>query len=252
MNKNIPRPAAMLLDFIRETEVGTSARRGYDIIYSNKQHKLSKPITTMTILEVQQGQSKQWANHNNGRNLTKSSATGGYQFMYKTLGELIIQFNLDIHQKFTPDLQDWLGYMLLKRRKYDQWIKGEIGDIAFARRLAQEWASFPVLRRTKGAHRMVNRGQSYYAGDGLNKSLTSPETIEKILRKAKHAPTVVDTSPTEDEGEDMDDFSGKSDIPTVSNNNTWLFIVVVTILGFVFSMTGSDELVKLFQNLAEQ
>ncbi len=48
-----------------------------------------------------------------------------------------------------------------------------------------EWASLPVLTATKGAHRQVVRGQSYYAGDGLNKSLVKPERVEDVLRAVR-------------------------------------------------------------------
>ncbi|MFU0507386.1 hypothetical protein ACLKMW_22770 [Pseudaminobacter sp. NGMCC 1.201702] len=48
-----------------------------------------------------------------------------------------------------------------------------------------EWASFPVLAATKGAHRQLKRGQSSYVGDGLNKSLVAPETVEALLDRVR-------------------------------------------------------------------
>lgn len=54
-----------------------------------------------------------------------------------------------------PNLQDRLGYHLLKRRGYEQFIAGLINRTEFGTRLAQEWASFPVLAATKGAHRVA-------------------------------------------------------------------------------------------------
>ena len=77
----------------------------------------------------------------------------------------------------------------------------------FGKRLAQEWASFPVLAGTKGAKRTVARGQSYYAGDGLNKSLVTPEKVEAILRNVlavacepslPDAPAVIKPAPAKD------------------------------------------------------
>jgi hypothetical protein len=44
-----------------------------------------------------------------------------------------------------------------------------------------EWASVPVFSVIKGQKRKVTRGQSYYAGDGINKALTKPEAVEAIL-----------------------------------------------------------------------
>ena len=40
-------------------------------------------------------------------------------------------------------------------------MAGKISRTEFGKRLAMEWASFPVLTYTKGAYRSVTRGQSY-------------------------------------------------------------------------------------------
>lgn len=166
-------------DFIRKTEVGTEARKGYDVIYANKQGALPKPITSMTVAELQGHQSSGWP--------AVSTASGGYQFMKDTLKGLRNELRLSDTQIFSPDLQDRLGYHLLKRRGYELFMAGQIGVTEFGKRLSQEWASFPVLADTKGGSRTVKRGQSYYAGDGLNKALVKPEQIEALLDKAKKA-----------------------------------------------------------------
>lgn len=176
MDKTVPAGAAMLLDFIG----GIEAPKGYGTIYGNKQHRLSKPLTEMTLAEVQAAQSAWSKNHG-------SSAAGRYQFMRATLKGLIDELGLSTSQKLDPDLQDRLGYHLLKRRGYDQFVAGKISTVEFGRRLAQEWASLPVLAATKGGSRKVSRGQSYYAGDGLNKSLTSPEQVETVLATVRQA-----------------------------------------------------------------
>jgi muramidase (phage lysozyme) len=171
MDKSIPPFAAHLLDFIGNIE----APRGYDTIYGNNQGKLPKRVTQMTIAEVQSAQpgwSKRFG----------SSATGRYQFMHATLKGLIAELGLDLSATFDADLQDRLGFHLLRRRGYDKFVAGRMGMTAFAKSLAQEWASLPVLEPTRGAHRTLARGQSYYAGDGLNKSLVTPERVEAALR----------------------------------------------------------------------
>lgn len=177
MDKTVPPGAAILLDFIRETEVGRSDRASYDVIYANKQGKLKQPLTTMNYGDIVDEQRKWSKNHG-------SSAAGAYQFMRATL----IGLAKEIHSLkgtdiFTPDLQDRLGYHLLKRRGYQEFVTGDITLVDFARRLAMEWASFPVLAECKGSHRMVKRGQSFYAGDGLNKALVSPEKVEEVLKQ---------------------------------------------------------------------
>lgn len=60
MTKTVPQGAAMLLDFIREAEVGSKGRASYDVIYGHNQGKLTKPLTEMTIAEVIRAQ-KGWA-----------------------------------------------------------------------------------------------------------------------------------------------------------------------------------------------
>ena len=179
MDKTVPAGGAILLDFIGDIE----APRGYDVIYGNNQNKLPTPITKMTIGELIDAQASFTKRF-------KSSASGRYQFMRATLQDLSKDLGLRGSQIFDADLQDRLGYHLLIRRGYNQFISGKIGRTEFGKRLAQEWASLPVLAATKGAHRDLKRGQSYYAGDPLNKSLVSPEKVEAVLDRVKAAQSV--------------------------------------------------------------
>lgn len=170
MDPTVPRGAALLLDFIGDIE----APRGYQTIYGNNQGKLKKPITSMTLDEV-------IAIQPSFHRAYGSSATGRYQFMRATLQDLKRELGLRGSQVLDPNLQDRLAYHLLKRRGYQQFKEGKISRTEFGKRLAMEWASLPVLAGTKGAHRQITRGQSYYAGDRLNKSLTTPEAFEQLL-----------------------------------------------------------------------
>lgn len=180
MDPTVPKGAALLLDFIRETEVGRSDRASYDVIYGHNQDKLAKPITSMTIgdlVDMQASFTKKY----------RSSASGGYQFMRATLQDLSRELGLRGTQIFDPNLQDRLAYHLLKRRGYEAYMAGKLSRTEFGKRLAQEWASFPVLATTHNGNRTVGRGQSYYAGDGLNKALVSPEKFEAVLDRVKAA-----------------------------------------------------------------
>jgi muramidase (phage lysozyme) len=172
MDRSIPPAAALLLDFIGDIE----APKGYDTIYGNNQDKLKKRLTSMTLAEVQT-QQRDWTRR------FRSSAAGRYQFMRHTLEGLIKELKLDTTQKFTADLQDRLAYVLLRRRGYDAFMNQRISISEFGKRLAQEWASFPVLAGTQGAHRYVREGETFYAGDGLNKSLVKPEQVRRLLEK---------------------------------------------------------------------
>lgn len=207
MDKTVPAGAAILLDFIRKTEVGRVDRASYDVIYGNNQNKLPKPITSLTIGELVDAQA-------DFTRRFKSSASGGYQFMRATLQDLSRELGLSGKQMFDPDLQDRLGYHLLKRRGYEAFMAGEISVIEFGRRLAMEWASFPVLADTDGAHRKLKRGQSYYTGDPLNKALVKPEVIETLLKRVKAAKTKADPVSTK---------------PILKSKRAWLWGYIGTI-----------------------
>ncbi len=173
MDRTVPPGAARLLDFIGSIE----APQGYDTLYGNAQKRYPWRLTDLTIGEVL-ARGSTWPKAHG------SSACGRYQFMAgpgHTLAGLCKELRLKSDQVFDADLQDRLGYHLLRRRGYDQFAAGELSAVEFAKRLAQEWASLPVLAATKGAKRFVLRGQSYYVGDGLNKALVTPERVEAVL-----------------------------------------------------------------------
>jgi muramidase (phage lysozyme) len=188
MDRTVPRGAAILLDYIGKVEVGREGRDGYDVVYGHNQARLRKPLTQMTVDEVIAA-GPSWTR------AWRSSAAGRYQFMNATLKGLKIELRLRGTQVFDPDLQDRLGHHLLKRRGYAAFMAGQISRTEFGRRLAMEWASFPVLADTRGAHQNIKRGQSYYAGDALNRALVAPAAIEKLLDEAKAAGTATTLPP---------------------------------------------------------
>ncbi|UGQ22211.1 hypothetical protein [Brucella anthropi] len=180
MDKTVPSGAALLLDFVRLIETGKTDRSSYDVIYGHNEGKISKKVTSMMIDEligIQPTFTKRF----------KSSAAGGYQFMRNTLRDLKTELRLRGTQIMEPDLQDRLAYHLAIRRGYYDFIAGKISRTEFGRRLAQEWASFPVLAPTNGVSRALQRGETFYAGDNLNKALVTPERMEAILDKVKAA-----------------------------------------------------------------
>lgn len=186
MDRTVPAAAALLLAFIAKTETSRDFPAAYDVVYGHNQARLPKSLTRMTVSEVIAA----------GSGWTRdfgSSAAGAYQFMNRTLKDLKTELGLGAAQVLDGNLQDRLGLHLLYRRGYREFMAGQIDINEFAKRLAMEWASFPVLAATKGNTRVLKRGQSYYAGDGLNKALVAPERVEQILRQVKatsDAPTM--------------------------------------------------------------
>lgn len=171
---NVPAAATILLDFIGETETGRTGSEAYRTIYRHKQGTLPKPVTDFTLDELLAAQLK-W-----GKNWG-SSAAGKYQIIRATLKGLVAELGLPGSTKFTPAVQDAMGFALLKRRGWDKFAAGKLSLKGFGNELAKEWASFPVLADMQGASRPLTRGQSYYAGDGLNKSLVKPGDVEAVL-----------------------------------------------------------------------
>lgn len=191
MDKTVPSGAAMLLAFIYETDAGNPIPACYVTIFGNRQGHLTKPLTAMTLNQVIAAQknwsSKAWVKANWKVTGAASSAAGAAQFMRNTLLGLMPEMNLSGSELFDADFQDRLAYHLLKRRGYEDFMAGKISRTEFGKRLAQEWASFPVLAPCKGAHRQLKRGQSYYAGDGVNGALVAPDRVEAVLDKVKVA-----------------------------------------------------------------
>jgi hypothetical protein len=175
----VPAPAKRILAFIASYE----APQGPNTVYANKMAQMPKPLTAMTVDEVIA----------DGPRRTRqfgSSAAGLYQVMRDTLRTLKAQMGLTGRELFTADFQDQLGYQLLKQRGYASFMAGSLSVTGFGLNLAKEWASFPVLAPQRGQHRQVARGQSYYAGDGLNKALVKPEAVEAMLRSLRSEPVV--------------------------------------------------------------
>ncbi|MBC8718176.1 hypothetical protein [Ochrobactrum sp. Marseille-Q0166] len=242
MDRTVPAGAALLLDFIAQTEVGSTGRASYDVIYGHNQGELPKPITAMNLgdlIDAQASFTKRF----------KSSASGRYQFMRATLQDLSRELGLRGTQIFDPDLQDRLGYHLLIRRGYNEFIAGKISRTEFGKRLAQEWASFPVLAAVQGAHRKLQRGETFYAGDKLNKALVTPAKIEAILNKVKTVGNaqpavekVIEKVPVVTDPGELGTPPGKS--KTVITNILTGFGMVVTAIGSLLG--GLDWRVQLF------
>ena len=162
-----------LLDLIAKGE----AVRGSDP-YTSLWPSTTEPLLPqMTLAEVDRFQTQRI---NSG---IRSSACGRYQFIRGTLRDCVGYLGVDpTRTRFTPDIQDALITARLKRiRKMDDWLAGDLSTDRFMIKLAQEFASMPVPYPMQGASRMLAKGQSYYAGDGLNKSNHDPDTLYREL-----------------------------------------------------------------------
>lgn len=177
MDKTIPQAAQTILAYIYSKE----SNGNYEVISSNKQSRLPVKITKLTVDQLIE-QAPQW------RTLygTLSSAAGAPQIITKTLKKLKEVMGLTGKEKFTSGLQDRMAYQLLRYRGYDQFMAGNISTEQFAKNLAMEWASMPVLVGTKNNKgQNIKRGAGYYDGDGLNSaSHSNADRFEEILEEA--------------------------------------------------------------------
>lgn len=136
-----------------------------------------RALTSMTVGEVLAWQDSIDHKYN-------SEAAGRYQMMEDTLRPLVGRV-VASNDLFDEATQDKLAVHLMKRRGLDDYRAGRITAEQFADKLAREWAAIGVQRRQRGGSRTVNRGQSFYAGDGLNAASIRPqEMIAAIARIA--------------------------------------------------------------------
>jgi muramidase (phage lysozyme) len=161
--QDAPPGVAQLLDHIG----GIEAPKGYDQMFGERTPKHN--LTSMSLDEVLALQSEKV------RGGSASSAAGRYQFLRKTLRSLKQDLGLTGSEPFTPELQDRLALALMERRGLSKYLSGEWSATRFANSLAKEWASLPVVSGSKA-------GRSYYAGDGLNASLTSVQEILALVQ----------------------------------------------------------------------
>lgn len=162
-----------LLDAIGKHE----ATKGYGQIYGGAKLPRGTPtnVSIMPLAGVQALQAKMLANG------SASTACGRYQFIRKTLAATIAEMGMTGKEIWTPDLQDRMAVHLMQKRGLSKFMAGKISAEGFANNLAMEWASLPVVAAINGKR----PGQSYYAGDGLNKAFHSPAAILALVKALK-------------------------------------------------------------------
>lgn len=158
-----PRTYAPLLQLIAEVE----SKGNYNAYFGNARNK-EIDFTNMTIAEVRKWQYEQI------KKGAASSAVGRYQIIDTTLEGLIQQLGIDSTERFDEQLQDKLAIALLERRGADEYVNKELTQDEFAANLAKEWAALPKVIGE-------NPQDSYYASDGLNRSLVEVDTVRKAI-----------------------------------------------------------------------
>ncbi|MCG7622732.1 hypothetical protein [Epibacterium sp. Ofav1-8] len=160
-----------LLDLIGSVE----APKGYDQVYGKIRgaDKPPKPLTSMTVGEV-----LDWQDSIDSRYM--SEAAGRYQIMEDTLRDQVRKGNVSLDARFDANTQDRLAISLMNQRGLASYQAGLIDADEFAQELSKEWASLPAITRDRNGRKAT--GQSYYAGDGLNKSHVTQKTILEHIK----------------------------------------------------------------------
>lgn len=159
-----PASYAQVLNLIGQAE----SNDNYNAYFGNASNSEIK-FTDMTIAQVMNWQSNFIAQGH------ASSAVGRYQIISTTLAGLVDRGVVEANQKFDEATQDKLAIALLERRGSVAYVKKELTPQEFAANIAKEWAALP---RVIGG----DPNDSYYAGDGLNKSRTNVDEVMKAIK----------------------------------------------------------------------
>ncbi|MCG7494711.1 hypothetical protein [Thalassobius sp. Cn5-15] len=164
---NVTTPDA-ILGLVR----GAETSRGYDDYSKYATLTPPKPISQMTVNEVQRWQRQAI------KAGSKSVAVGGYQIISDTMNGVVDAMGLTGDELFDAALQDRMGTHLMARHGYNDWAAGKITDKQFANNLSKVWAGLPMVSGKRA-------GRSYYDGDGLNKSTVTTGTVMEALQAAR-------------------------------------------------------------------
>lgn len=158
-----PETYKPLLNLIASVE----SRGNYNAHFGNASND-SVNFTDMSVAEVLQWQKEFVASG------SPSSAVGRYQIINTTLVSLVDELKIKPTQKFDPPTQDKMAVTLLERRGAEAYINRELSKKEFAANLAKEWAALPKVVGD-------DPEQSYYDGDGLNRSHVSSKSVLKAI-----------------------------------------------------------------------
>lgn len=143
------------------------APRGFGAVTGFAPIPPPRPLTEMTLDEVLHYQERIRGMR------SASSAVGRYQFIYPTLRRLVQDLGIAGHLRFDAEVQTYLARFLMHDCGF---YAPETDLLRLADCLAGVWAALP---RVTGP----DRGRSVYADDGLNRALTTPETVLAVLAR---------------------------------------------------------------------
>lgn len=138
---------------------------GFDSVSGFAPAPPERPLTEMTLSEVIAYQERLRALG------TVSSAVGRYQFIYLTLRDLVERHGISGDLVFDSEVQTYLARFLMHDCGF---YDPDTALVRLANCLATVWAALPVVSGP-GA------GRSHYADDGINRALTEPGLVLRVL-----------------------------------------------------------------------
>lgn len=157
-------PQGSRLEGLRKLiKLAESPRRGYDAIHWSAKMLPKKKPTEMTISEILAWIEATPRQHH---------AIGQYQIIPSTLKMLLARSGLSPATKFTPEVQDRLGDILIADAGYNEFVAGKLSASNFMNNLAKIWAGFPMAN-----------GRSAYHGKAGNKASFSRAFMEREMAR---------------------------------------------------------------------
>jgi hypothetical protein len=98
---------------------------------------------------------------------------------------LVSQGVLSINETFDAEAQDRAGVALMEQKGLSRYQSGLISKEGFAQGLSETWAGLPAFRRDRKGR--PASGQSYYAGDGLNRATVTQSQVVNALNRIRGA-----------------------------------------------------------------
>ena len=143
---------------------------GFDSVSGFAPAPPPRPLTEMTLSEVIAYQTRL-------RDMgTVSSAVGRYQFIYLTLRDLVDRHGISGDLIFDGEVQTYLARFLMHDCGF---YDPDRALVPLANCLATVWAALPVVSGPR-------TGRSHYADDGINRALTEPGLVLRVLAERFH------------------------------------------------------------------
>ena len=132
--------AAQLLSLVGFAEAG---RLQYDAIHMSARRRPHRQPTQLSLSEIES-----WIKSTPGQH----HAIGRYQFIPSTLISLKNRAALPGHARFSRDVQDQLGYLLLLDAGYKKFEDGKLPVSRFMDNMAKIWAGLPTRNGRSAYH----------------------------------------------------------------------------------------------------